>query len=84
MTDHEVGELWCIYRKFGTAWPRSDGGEVLRLICKLIEERAKISLASICGYCAETGDTQRASETAIPNACRDFGIDPTEYEKAKP
>ena len=72
MTDEEVGELWDIYRKFGIEWPRSDGGEVVRLIRKLVEERAGIYIeAHGCNDCGEH----------IGEALDDFGIDPATWKE---
>jgi len=84
MTDKEVGELWAIYRKFGTDWPRSDGGEIIQLILKLVEERAD----NIGHYDAERG-LERDFDSLPKNeygevqydqlALEDFGIDYQEY-----
>lgn len=75
MTDKEVGEMW---RKHQAQLPYSfSSGEVLSVIRKLVEERAKIIARDAIMLRGEREpDLQRSVDAAL----RYFGIDPKEWK----
>jgi hypothetical protein len=71
MTDKEVGELWRHADKpaVNLWW----AGQVQQLICKLVEERGGYTQMNL------PEGSKWAWNDCVNDACRDFGIDPKEF-----
>jgi len=82
ITDKEVGELWRESRRREPRQGQNVGiievyqVHVENLIRKLVEER-RMSYSS--WYRASSDPTFQARESSLVRACRDFGIDPKEF-----
>lgn len=78
MKDSEIGELWHDANNLGGHWESVGAAEVIKeLVRRLVHERAcRVAMEY---YRINTAPTLDEAMSCVAAACRDFGIDPEEY-----
>jgi hypothetical protein len=72
MTDKEVGELWALAQA-----PALESSYVVKLIRKLVEERARVI------YISPGEDAYHEKRMSLERALSDFGIHPESWRKSR-